>query len=45
MNDWGFDVDEFSAFFFFMFVSGAGFSLVLGLIRFLIATFIERHEA
>lgn len=44
MNTWDFNVDEFSAFLFFMFVAGAGFSLILGLFRFLVFNFIERSE-
>ena len=45
MNSWGFALDETGGFLFFMFLAGAGFSLVLGLARFLLLTFIERNEA
>jgi NhaP-type Na+/H+ or K+/H+ antiporter len=45
MNTWGFELDQFAGFMFFMFTGGAGFGLVLGLLRFLLLTFIERNEA
>jgi NhaP-type Na+/H+ or K+/H+ antiporter len=45
MNTWGFELDQFAGFMFFMFIGGAGFGLVLGLLRFLMFTFIERNEA
>jgi NhaP-type Na+/H+ or K+/H+ antiporter len=45
MNSFGFQLDEFGAYIFFMAIGGAGFGLLFGLIRFLIFTFIERKEA
>lgn len=45
LNYLNFNVDEFSGFLFFMFIGGVGFSLILGLARFLLFTFIERREA
>lgn len=45
MNSWGFEVDQFAGYLFFMFLGGAGISMLLGLLRFLLLTFIERNEA
>jgi hypothetical protein len=44
MNTWGFEIDQFSGFMFFMAISGIGFGLLFGLIRFLIFAFVERSE-
>lgn len=45
MNSWGFELDEFAGYLFFMFTGGAGFGLVLGLARFLLFTWLERRES
>ncbi len=39
-----FDLAEFGGYLFFMFVGGASFGLLFGLIRFLFFTWVERRE-
>ena len=42
--NWISNLGEYGAYLFMFFASGFNFALIMGLVRFIILTFIERHE-
>lgn len=44
MNNWGFELDQFGGFLFFMYLGGIGFGSILGIFRFMLFTFLERSK-